>query len=507
MIRIAFASLGCKTNQYESDALAEWFRRNGFSVIDDRESADVFVLNTCTVTAEAERKARQLFRRYRKHNEHALLVACGCYAQRSDLSGIADITVGTVGRARIPALILDALIERGLIESTHRAAGALYSGFLDDMDGHESEVSASNIPLGYSSETHSAGKDDARRSPKWDEQENCILYEELPAPAIPNETRAFLKVQDGCDNRCAYCAISLARGPSRSRKLPIILEEAQELVAHGFSEFVLTGTNLNLYGLDFHRCIGAGKVYDTSPSSLSGISVPESAWDLADVMIALDRIDGVQRLRLGSLESGLITEAFIEKIRDVESLCPSFHLSLQSGCDRVLKAMRRRDTRDSYREAVALIRSAFPGAGITTDLIAGFPGETQDDFEETLAFCDEIGFLRIHVFRFSSRPGTLADKMPHQVPASIAAERSEILRMKAAELAETAIRERMGQTRAVLIEKYDAYGRAEGYTPEYVFVKGYRLPDACGEEMPARGSIVPMKITGIEGQTAIAEIV
>ena len=269
---------------------------------------------------------------------------------------------------------------------------------------------------------------------------------------------------------------------------------------------MLTGTNLNLYGLDFHRCIGAGKVYDTSPSSLSGISVPESAWDLADVMIALDRIDGVQRLRLGSLESGLITEAFIEKIRDVESLCPSFHLSLQSGCDRVLKAMRRRDTRDSYREAVALIRSAFPGAGITTDLIAGFPGETQDDFEETLAFCDEIGFYVFTSFVFLPLRDTCRQDASSS-SALIAAERSEILRMKAAELAEIAIRERMGQTRAVLIEKYDAYGRAEGYTPEYVFVKGYRLPDACGEEMPARGSIVPMKITGIEGQTAIAEIV
>ncbi len=483
MVRIAFASLGCKTNQYESDALAEWFRRHDFSVVDDRESADVYVLNTCTVTAEAERKARQLFRRYRKLNKHAFIVACGCYAQRSDLSDMADISVGTVGRAQVPALVIGALIERGLLESTHRETSASIKDFREPI--------CTDI-----------GKDDVPIIP-----EKCLVYEELPAPAIPNETRAFLKVQDGCDNRCAYCAISLARGPSRSRHISNIVEEARVLVARGFSEFVLTGTNLNLYGSDFHRLKDAGIVCEPFPSLSPGISVPEAASDLADVIVALDRVEGVRRLRLGSIESGLITEEFIEKIGDVESLCPSFHLSLQSGSDRILKAMRRRDTCDSYREAVARIRSAFPGAGITTDLIVGFPGETRDDFEETLSFCDEIGFLRIHVFRFSPRRDTLADKMPHQVPDSIASERSEVLRLKAAQLAEAAIRERMGQTRAVLIEKFDALGRAEGYTPEYIFVKGHRLFGLRCVEMPVRGSIVPMKIAGIEGQTAIAEIV
>lgn len=480
MIRIALASLGCKTNQYETDALAEWFRRHGFSVVDDRDKAEVYVLNTCTVTAEAERKARQLFRRYRRLNEQALIVACGCYAQRVDLSAIADIAVGTFGRSEIPALILDALIKRGLLSDDR---------FTADMGDIAERTEVPSIP----------GK--------------VIPYEELPAPAVPNETRAFLKVQDGCDHRCAYCAISLARGPSRSRPLPNILKEAQELVARGFSEFVLTGTNLNLYGADFHRRTGADCDGEIASPAFLGLSVkPEAACDLADVILALDRVEGIRRLRLGSLEAGLITKEFIDKIADVESLCPSFHLSLQSGSDHILHAMRRRDTRDSYRGAVARIRTAFPSAGITTDLIVGFPGETRDDFEETLFFCDEIGFLRIHVFRFSSRPGTLAHKMPHQVPSTVVAERSEILRAKAAHLAEIAIRERLGQTRDVLIETFDERGRMEGYTPEYIFVKGHsrradRLRGASSVELPEQGAIVPMRIVGIEEQTAIAEII
>ncbi|HHW92890.1 MAG TPA: MiaB/RimO family radical SAM methylthiotransferase [Clostridiaceae bacterium] len=486
MVRIAFASLGCKTNQYESDALAEWFRRNGFSVVDDHEVADIYVLNTCTVTAEAERKARQLFRRYKKHNRHALIVACGCYAQRADLSDFADISVGTVGRAQIPALIIEALMERGVLKSSYRAADMPIGVPLNRQCVEVGENVTGSVEI--------------LRVP-----DKGIPYEELPAPAIPRETRAFLKVQDGCDNRCAYCAISLARGPSRSRKLSNIIEEAQELVAHGFSEFVLTGTNLNLYGFDFRRHTGAANKCGSSSSELSVPRiVPDAASDLADVIVALGRVAGVRRLRLGSLESELITEEFIEKIVNVESLCPSFHLSLQSGSDRVLRAMGRRDTRHSYRNAVSKLRAAFPDAGITTDLIVGFPGETRDDFEETLSFCDEIRFLRIHVFRFSSRPGTRAEKLSRQVPDSIAAERSVILRAKAAQLAEAAIRDRIGQTRDVLIEKFDSHGRAEGYTPEYIFVKGHGLSDVYGGKGLGKGSIVPMQIVGAEEQTAIA---
>ncbi len=490
MIRVAFASLGCKTNQYETDALAEWFRNHEFSIVDDRETAEVYVLNTCTVTAEAERKARQLFRRYRKLNERALIVACGCYAQCADLSDMVDISVGTVGRSRIPALVIDGLAERGLYDPS---CFGMDESLADDLTNDR--LLAVVMNGADFSETRS------------------VPYEELPAPAVPNETRAFLKVQDGCDHRCAYCAISLARGPSKSRSLPNILEEARELVARGFSEFVLTGTNLNLYGSGIrHRADAFITGNLSSPARSSSFANLGTANDLADVVLALDRVEGVRRLRLGSLESGLITDKFIEKIIGAKSLCPSFHLSLQSGSDRILKAMRRRDTRASYRDAVARLRAAFPGAGITTDLIVGFPGETQADFEETLSFCDEIGFLRVHVFRFSPRPGTLAYAMPHRVSGSIVAERSEILRTKAAQLAENAIRTRLGRIRDVLVEQFDERGRAEGYTPEYIFVKGsvrqeVSLSSADYAELPERGSVVPMRIVGLEGPTAIAEMI
>ncbi len=448
MNRIALASLGCKTNQYEIDALAEWFRRHGFTIVDDKEPAEVYVLNTCTVTAEAERKARQLLRRYRKLNSEALTVVCGCYAQRSDLREMADICIGTAGRSVLPQLIL------GALEQTGSRGGLEKAAFQTDV------------------------------------------YEELGVPAVPSETRAFLKVQDGCDNRCAYCAISLARGRARSRSIKNIILEARALAARGFSEFVLTGTNLNLYGSDFHGAEGAKNTRTA---------------DLADVINAVSQVEGVRRIRLGSLESTLMTEDFVERISGIRPLCPSFHLSLQSGSDRILKAMNRRDSRASYRDAVSRLRAAFPGAGITTDLIVGFPGETKEDFEETLAFSDEIGFLRIHVFRFSRRPRTLADKMPGQVPAAIAMERSEILRAKAAELAVKAIADRMGQSFEVLVEQFDDKGRAEGYTPEYIFVKGVARRrrsdrDALGGDMPARGAIVPMKIVGSDGETAVAEV-
>lgn len=480
MDRTALASLGCKTNQYEIDALAEWFRQRGFHVVDDKERADIYVLNTCTVTAEAERKARQLFRRYRKLNEDAIIVACGCYSERSNLSDLVDVCVGTFGRSEIPALIYRALIEK----DDEKA-----SLFIEKVNACEKNMrDCENLCLAPVFKVNPAVDGKIESTDK--------SYEELMAPAIPDETRAFLKVQDGCDNRCAYCAISIARGPARSRKLEHIIEEARVLAEQGFSEFVLTGTNLNLYGIDFCR----------------STACEGDTHDLADVIVALSRVNGVKRIRLGSLESSLITDDFIAKIKDIESLCPSFHLSLQSGSDRILRAMRRRDSKDTYRDAVAKIRDAFPHAGITTDLIVGFPGETQEDFDETLAFCDEIGFLRIHVFRFSRRPGTLADKMPQQVPADIAIERSEILRAKATELAVKAIEDRMGQVFEVLIEQFDDQGRAEGYTPDYIFVKGVMrevsdVVQTRDRSLPARGSIVPMKIIGIEDEMALAEMI
>lgn len=260
--------------------------------------------------------------------------------------------------------------------------------------------------------------------------------------------------------------------------------EAEDLARRGFSEIVLTGTNINAYGIDFK---GGGQ-----------------AAGLADVLDMLDKVDGIRRIRLGSLESGTITPQFMARVSGLRHLCPSFHLSLQSGSDRILKAMRRRDTSAQFRDAVGRIRACFPWAGITTDLIVGFPGETDRDFEETVAFCHEIGFLRIHVFRFSARPGTAASAMTGQVPEELAALRSFILHKTASELAARAIRARLGQTRDLLVERIDQEGKALGYTPEYIQVKG----GPAGPQTAAlrRGQIRAARIVGLEGDMALAVI-
>lgn len=433
-MKVAVQSLGCKTNQYEMDALAESLRQAGFSLVDSEEWAHVYVLNSCTVTAEAERKARQLLRRYRRLNPQALLVASGCYSQRGGLADLADLLIGTGFRDSLPRLIQERL----------------------------AQGPAQPLTL-------------LRPASSWKD------YEELGATAIPGETRAFLKIQDGCNNRCAYCAICLARGPSRSRGLEAILAEARQLADRGFKEVVLTGTNLNHFGRE-----------------------PGSQTDLAGLLESLDQIQGLVRIRLGSLESGTISPDFLDRIAGLRHLCPSFHLSLQSGSDRILKAMGRRDSQATYRQAVDGLRSAFPEAGITTDLIVGFPGETQEDFEETLSFCDSIAFMGLHVFPFSPRPGTAAAAMPDQVPRSLVIQRAVILRQKAQDLTSQAIQARLGQVRELLIEQHDGQGRAEGYTPEYLHVKALEPenPKLQGQ----RGQIRQVRLLGQEGLSALGQL-
>lgn len=430
-MRIAVSSLGCKTNQYEMDALAEVFRQKGHDIVNADDVADVYVLNTCTVTAEAERKSRQLLRRYRRLNTEALIVATGCYSERSDLSYLADISIGTIGRDRLPAMILRAVEE-------------------------ELNESLAVTPI-------------------------TPVYEELGATAVPSETRAFLKIQDGCDNRCSYCAISIARGPSRSRPLDNILREAAELVSLGFFEIVLTGTNINAYGHDFDA---------------------EQQVDLGHVVEALDKLEGIERIRLGSLESPILTPALLDRLAALDHLCPSFHLSLQSGSDRILKRMARRDTTDTFRRAVERIRERFPEAGITADVIVGFPGESDEDFENSLSFCEAMAFSRIHVFRFSPRPGTRAATMSEQVPKELSLRRSEILRHKSDELFRNTVGRQLGTVREILVEQYDRDGKLEGYTAEYIHVKAGI--EASDKALPKRGAICQVKITGIAGDSAAA---
>lgn len=391
---IACLALGCKTNQYEMDALRDEAIRHGFVPGDPSEPADVYVLNTCTVTAEAGRKSRQMLRRFRRLNPKALIVACGCQSARADLSAWCDLAIGTHGRA-----------------------------------GLFSEIAAR------------LGREVTAPPPVPPE-----IYEELPGLAVPNETRAHLKIQDGCNRRCAYCAIAPARGRARSRRPDAVLAEAQALVARGFTELVLTGTHLCSYGCD------AGRRGEEA---------------LLDLLRALDAVDGLERVRLGSVDAGLLTPAFIAGYAELKTPCPHFHLSLQSGSDRILRAMRRPDTQASFMDAVSRLREVMPTVGLTADIIVGFPGETDEDFDATRHLCEEAAFLRIHVFRFSAREGTPAYAMAPVDPAVIR-ERAATLQAQADRQAEAAIVAAAGHMRDIIAERTDEAGMVLGYTGDYL---------------------------------------
>lgn len=409
-VKFASQALGCKTNQYEMDALNDEALAAGYQVVAANEFADVYVLNSCTVTAEAGRKSRQMLRRYRRQNPAALIVCSGCHSELYNLESLCDLSIGTVGRSQLLNMINDRLENS---EAYNRKIKP------------EKQYIPENAGLSRSQ------------------------YEELPGTAFPDEVRAYLKIQDGCNNACSYCATTMARGPARSRSPESILREAEKLVARGFGELILTGTNLNSYACDWRH--------------------DPNAPALIDLLEDLNQIPGLIRLRLSSLDAaGIISDAFMKRYARIEWACPHFHLSLQSGSDKVLRAMRRRDTRASFRQAVGTIRKYLPAAEISTDIIVGFPGETEQDFQETLDFCEEIDFMRIHVFRFSRREKTKAYNLPGQVHGEVKRERAKRMHELAEKLAQRAIDRNLGETRSVLAERQDELGRWHGYTEDYL---------------------------------------
>ncbi len=433
-IRFASLALGCKTNQYEMDALNNEAAAAGLQLVSADDLADVYVLNSCTVTAEAGRKCRQMLRRFRKQNPEALIVCCGCHSELYDLGSLSDLSIGTVGRSKLLAAIMSKLAEA------------------EDPD---------TVSLRQERFAADSG------NPLWGQ------YEELPGTAYAEETRAYLKIQDGCDNRCSYCATTLARGPARSRQPEAILREAEQLVEAKYGELVLTGTNLNSYACEWQR------------------NDPE-APGLIELLEELNRIPGLIRLRLSSLDAaGIITDKFMERYAKIERACPHFHLSLQSGSDRILRAMRRRDTRESFRRAVQTVRKYLPAAGISTDIIVAFPGETEEDFRDTLDFCEEMDFMRIHVFRFSRREDTAAYDLPDQLPGDVKRERAERMHELAEKLGRRAIDRSLGEIREVLAEREDELGRWHGYTEDYL--PAVVLPDA--DRPVSRGDLLKVRLS------------
>ncbi len=422
-MKVQFFTLGCKTNLYESDAMAEQFRRAGYSVITQNEDADVCVINTCTVTGTGAQKSRQMIRKVRRAHPEAILAVTGCLAQTDgealrESLGI-DLLLGNKYRSRI-------------VELVERAKTG------------EKIVAVEDI---------------------LKERE----YEELGITARQGRVRANLKIEDGCNNFCSYCIIPYARGPVRSRNLEEIRREAEELGKAGYREAVLTGIHIGSYGKD----------------KADGIT-------LLDVIETVHQAEGIRRIRLGSLEPVTVTEEFVNRMKGLPKLCPQFHMSLQSGCDATLKRMRRRYTAGEYREAVCRLREAFPDVAITTDLMVGFAGETAEEFEESYAFCKEIGFAQMHIFPYSVRKGTAAEKLPDQVPETVKTERAGRMLALASEMKEAFYRGFIGRTLPVLVEQRKG-GYYHGTCANYLDVK-------LKSEQALTGELLPVKLVGYENE-------
>lgn len=418
-MKVALTTLGCKVNHYETEAMRELFVQDNWEIVEFSDLADVYVINTCTVTQTSDTKSRQMIARAHRMNPNALVVAVGCYAQTApeavaSLEGV-GLVIGTSGRKEIVLRVNDALASKS---------------------------------------------DEAYISPLYEMR----AFEPLSA-VRDSRTRATLKIQDGCVNFCSYCIIPFARGPLRSRPIDEISSEVARLADEGYREIVLTGIHLASYGRD----------------------LANEKTTLLDAISRASKPEGIRRIRLGSLEPLFVTEDVAKALAENPKLCRQFHLSLQSGSNTVLKRMNRRYSAEEYLAALALLRQYMPDCAITTDVIAGFPGETETEHAETLAFCKRAKFARMHVFPFSLRKGTKAESLPSHLPKSIKDARAKELIHLGKELTHAYLNEQIGSVVEVLAESDGA-----GYSGNYIRVK-----TAAPE-----GEIVRIRIEGFEGETA-----
>lgn len=421
-MKVYFLTLGCRVNQYETDAARRLFLDNGHENADTPEEADVCIVNTCSVTGEADRKSSQMLRRMAKNNPDAVIVAMGCASELKNGEVPADIVIGTRDKNTVVTRVEEFFAHRGK-ELTHSASHV------------RPEVS------------------------KTDE------YHDFGTVLSPEGTRAFIKVEDGCNNFCTFCVIPYARGRVVSRSEESCLKEAEFLVSSGFKEIIVSGIHLCSYGKDLGKDI----------------------LSLLELLKKIDSIEGLERLRLGSLEPKSMTPEFISGLKELKHLCPHFHLSLQSGSDTVLKRMNRKYTTAEYEDRVKALRAEFPDMSLTTDIITGFPEETEEEFEETIGFAKKVKFAKIHVFPYSEREGTKAAAMP-QMDMSIRKNRAKRLIEVSDELASEFASSMTGKETEILIEKIeekDGKTIAEGYTGNYV-----RAFAEVEKDMFSRGDIV-----------------
>ena len=405
MRKAALQNLGCKVNAYETEAMQKMLEDAGYEIVPFTETADVYVVNTCSVTNMADRKSRQMLHKAKKNNPDSIVVATGCYVQTSEQEVLDDLSVDIViGNNRKHELV-------GLIEEYRNNASC---DMVDDIND---------------------GKHD---------------FEELFIDQTAEHTRAFIKVQDGCNQFCSYCIIPYARGRVRSRKFENVVSEVKRLAANGFKEVVLTGIHLSSYGVDFEENIG-----------------------LLDLIKAVNDVDGIERIRLGSLEPKIVTEELASELSKLKKICPHFHLSLQSGCDATLKRMNRKYTTQEYESGCEMLRKYFEHPAITTDVIVGFPGESEEEFLQTKEYLERIHFYEMHIFKYSKRKGTRASVMPDQVPEQTKTKRSEQLISLGHDMSAEFRKYYIGKTDEVLFEEKTVIGDKEyfiGYTKEYVKV-------------------------------------
>lgn len=430
--KVAFTTLGCKVNQYETEAMSELFVQKGYQVVSDEERSDIYVINTCSVTNLGEKKSRQLIRKMKRKNPEAVVAVVGCYSQVATdevmaVEGV-NLVVGTNERKHIV----------DYVEDLGPADKVSYVG--DIMQVRD--------------------------------------FEELSIEKVSDKTRAFIKIQEGCNQFCSYCIIPYARGPIRSRKPENVVQEIQRLVAYGFSEIVLTGIHIASYGKDL------GNI------------------DLLEIIKRVHAIEGVKRLRLGSLEPTLLTETFVSAISQMENFCPHFHLSLQSGSDTVLKRMNRKYTTKDYLSGVNALKAVFENPSFTTDVIVGFPGETEEEFNETLTFVKQVEFSKIHVFQYSPKKGTKAATMDCQVDAKIKHERSEKLIAVSSQMESEYQALMLGRVEDVLFESELTLGTQhymEGLTSRYVRV-------AVPYDENQIGAIKRVKLESVKGELVFGTV-
>lgn len=450
MKSVALHNLGCKVNAYEMDVMQQMLQEKGYVIVPFDEAADIYIVNTCTVTNIADRKSRQMLHQAKARNPQAVVVAVGCYVQTGTQEGLreagVDLAVGNNKKGELVSL-LEAFLEK------RRAGQAL-------------------------EEIEKAGVIDVNAG---------CEYEELSLRHAVEHTRAYIKIQDGCNQFCTYCIIPFARGRVRSRSYTDIRNEAERLAAAGCREIVLTGIHISSYGIDF-----ADEDWSRKLAGEKGHAAYYGSPKLAGLLERLHDIEGIERIRLGSLEPRIVTEEFVDRLRRLPKICPHFHLSLQSGCDETLKRMNRHYTAGEYLKCVELLRRVYDNPAITTDVIVGFPGETEAEFESTCAFLEKLGLFEMHVFKYSARKGTRAASMEGQVAAQVKTARSNrLLALKKRQSRQFRSAYIGRETEALFEDAKEIGGRLYqiGHTREYI-----RVAKCTGEKLSNR--MIKGKITG-----------